>query len=968
MDPSDSVTFNGYTKSVWIGGSFVSQKFYDVISTATAPAYRLSKDAYEIESYIYNHGIPGAIFIPNFSSTINADYFKPEKQAYLKYVYGYQQLPPYQVLDSLQTQFLLSRISYYSGDQASYTTPFNPNIVTNLYLASLSMVNNYFDTLSYILNTVSADNPISPGHTFFDTNKVVVLTTPDSPLIAYRCADGTYWYRYFGAHDTLYNVYVSFPAYIPMYDRVNYQIIGGSLGVSTTPGIAPAMGDSTTRFFTLNLKKPGDPTIIQANGLTTFTIGRNVELDNVLLGQPITGTPIVPPTDTFNNCERSLLNSAVAQGIINYNNYIDSIKLAITASFTAYMMDSAHEKLMLNYLNDEFDYTLYNYDRAANLISTVPPMGVQPIPISIVDYYDTARANNTYIAPPSYTKSNTYNYNTINKVVQQATIDGGSTFYFYDAAARLILSQNSKQSLTGDYSYNIYDQQNRVIETGQATLGAPISASFSYDSFVNYIRTFNRVDVVMSIFDTAAANLAEVSGLSAQQNLRKRIAAVKYFDTLAATDTLLANYIYATHYSYDMEGNVNMLVQDFPALATLNQRYKRIDYDYDLISGKVNLLSYNRSFSDQFYQRYSYDADNRITQVQTSNDGYVWTQDAAYTYYEHGPLARIDLGDLRVQGIDYAYTIQGWMKSVNGDTLNPNMDMGRDGSVGGPINASDAVSYTIDYFSNDYKPITSWQMQHVPVANLSLYNGNISRQTVAIDTLQRLTKQYIYDQLNRIKSATYSFINPIDNTLTGLTDFHNSYKYDQDGNLLSLIRYGNNLGGGAMIMDSLTYEYSPSSAYTDRLTNVADCAPNNYSNDIPNFCPPPGSSFPVRYLYDPVGNTIADLVSGQNIIEWNIYNKVIHTVDNADTSSMRFVYDGLGNRVAKSYSKINSSGQTIRSDYYIHDAQGNIMAIYHAHQIFDSHGDLKSNRIFLSPNMIYTEAADWGCKAISLCK
>jgi len=35
--------------------------------------------------------------------------------------------------------------------------------------------------------------------------------------------------------------------------------------------------------------------------------------------------------------------------------------------------------------------------------------------------------------------------------------------------------------------------------------------------------------------------------------------------------------------------------------------------------------------------------------------------DASYQYYLHGPLARMELGDIngKVQGMDYAYTLQG---------------------------------------------------------------------------------------------------------------------------------------------------------------------------------------------------------------------------------------------------------------------------------------------------------------------
>ncbi|MGQ0829107.1 MAG: hypothetical protein ACT4ON_12020, partial [Bacteroidota bacterium] len=60
------------------------------------------------------------------------------------------------------------------------------------------------------------------------------------------------------------------------------------------------------------------------------------------------------------------------------------------------------------------------------------------------------------------------------------------------------------------------------------------------------------------------------------------------------------------------------LLQDNPTITITNQRYKKIDYDYDLISGKVNLVRYQDGQPDAFYHFYIYDSDNRITDVYTS--------------------------------------------------------------------------------------------------------------------------------------------------------------------------------------------------------------------------------------------------------------------------------------------------------------------------------------------------------------
>ncbi len=62
---------------------------------------------------------------------------------------------------------------------------------------------------------------------------------------------------------------------------------------------------------------------------------------------------------------------------------------------------------------------------------------------------------------------------------------------------------------------------------------------------------------------------------------------------------------------------------------------------------------------------YQYDAENRLTDVYSSADSVTVEHEAHYVYYKHGPLARVLVGANQVQGLDYAYTLQGWLKAAN---------------------------------------------------------------------------------------------------------------------------------------------------------------------------------------------------------------------------------------------------------------------------------------------------------------
>jgi len=92
--------------------------------------------------------------------------------------------------------------------------------------------------------------------------------------------------------------------------------------------------------------------------------------------------------------------------------------------------------------------------------------------------------------------------------------------------------------------------------------------------------------------------------------------------------------------------------------------------------------------------------------------------------FDDGPLARTELGDQQVQGMDYAYTLQGWLKGVNSDKLTASVDMGEDGlQASGNLNsgfARDAMGYTLKYFDKssqfpgDYDAIDTSRWNHIP--------------------------------------------------------------------------------------------------------------------------------------------------------------------------------------------------------------------------------------------------------------
>ncbi len=359
------------------------------------------------------------------------------------------------------------------------------------------------------------------------------------------------------------------------------------------------------------------------------------------------------------------------------------------------------------------------------------------------------------------------------------------------------------------------------------------------------------------------------------------------------------------------------------AMNASGQRYKKIVYDFDLVSGKVNQVSYQPGQEDAFYHRYSYDAENRLTDVFTGRDSvqlFLFPErEAHYTYYKHGPLARTDIGQLRVQGQDFVYTLQGWIKGVN-PAMGGTLTNGTDTTEASPT-AQDVYGYSLNYYRGDYKAIGYTPQTHTVIGQLSsngaaLYNGNIATMAVNIPKLgaTRLYN-YHYDQLNRIVSMdAFSGLDPVAGTFTpvSLSDYRERVTYDPNGNILTYNRHGD---AARLSMDSMLYSYT---AGTNRLHKVSDYATDASSGTYAQYNDLKQGQSDNNYQYDQIGNLIYDGSEGISNITWNVYGK-IETVTKSGTV-IRYVYDASGNRIIKK--------TPTDTTFYVRDASGNVLSVY----------------------------------------
>ncbi|MEM7106684.1 MAG: hypothetical protein AAF519_00565, partial [Bacteroidota bacterium] len=541
-------------------------------------------------------------------------------------------------------------------------------------------------------------------------------------------------------------------------------------------------------------------------------------------------------------------------------------------------------------VNDNFEvsydlgyhhYTLYYYDRAGNLMRTVPPLG-----------FNTTDPN-------LHAMATDYHYNSLGQLVKQNSPDGGETFFYYNDLGQLRFSQNARQAIDGAYSYTLYDNLGRIVEVGESTAG--LSTFRSLTNSPDFPQEGSEKTVTVYT-ETYTGTLT-----SPQRFLQNRVS-YTYLDE-DGLDTTMDDRTY-TVYSYDPHGNVEWLVQRVPGLED-----KVIQYDYDLISGNVLMVSYNPGNADQFYHKYDYDADNRIISVSTSTDGNIWDVDATYEYYPHGPLKTANIGEDNLQQLDYIYTIHGWLKAMNNPEANDGV-----GTFG-----KDAFAMAINYYNGDYTNPSDNLGLLTAASGRELFNGNISAWELAThasdDQWVRTGYQYQYDELNRIKDSRFNVYRadaPSTPTFYARGGFHADFNLDANGNLKSLNR--NDIE--AINFDALTYNYDPGLA-NNRLMGVSDAVLDTevHSQDL--------ESQPLdNYTYDEIGNLTHDDQEDMDI-DWTVYGKVDALIK-GEGGGTKFTYDAAGNRVKKQ--TIDAFGN-VYSTYYVRDASGNIMGTYRSNAL-----------------------------------
>jgi RHS repeat-associated protein len=497
----------------------------------------------------------------------------------------------------------------------------------------------------------------------------------------------------------------------------------------------------------------------------------------------------------------------------------------------------ASEKFTVTTTKDLYHFTLYNFNKANDLVGTVPPEGV--------DYVDKTK-------DPVHRLGTVYMQNSVGELQSSTTPDGGTTKYLYDKAGRIRFSQNAEQSnrLPGYviFSYTKYDNSGRMIETGECRHKTNPQL---YGEIKGFIRPGSAPVQFVSdyindnSFPGVASENFEVTTF--RYDARDMVNGVQQGPYQHGRVSSVRNENANTYYNYDAHGRVNWVVQEITAMGTSG--FKKMDYEYEPVSSKLIKMHYQKDVpGEQLSHAYEYDGDNRLKVVKISRNGTDWYTAAVYDYYMHGPLKNVVYGE-SVQKIDYVYNIQGWLKAINNpfqlsDGTNPKDVFAevlhyysgyKDGS-GTYQTVGDykrtGKGFAVSDVSGTYKTTpqesstgtNTWMRNSGDKKVYDLYNGNISSIVSSTGfalagqagTNNLMLQGFRYDALNRLVESFTETHNTITASFTGfkptaqVEGTNNYYRekmtYDASGNIMSLKRTGGPSGSPAM--DNMSYTYA----------------------------------------------------------------------------------------------------------------------------------------------------------------
>jgi RHS repeat-associated protein len=565
----------------------------------------------------------------------------------------------------------------------------------------------------------------------------------------------------------------------------------------------------------------------------------------------------------------------------------------------------------VSYVNKYSDLTFNYYNQLGQLIGSIAPNGVQSLLLNGYTGLTTA-AQLPFVS--------LCQYDVQGRLTSSTSPDAGTSNFIYRADGKIRFSQNAEQIVAANagtgmqekFSYTNYDNLGRPVESGElavasagtfATLASNSTALEAIDGTYG-LPTGTKLSQINSYYDVAVPSLP-IAGYIQDEGFLK--GAVSY-----TTGSINGTVNSSTWYNYDSQGRVIWVLKQLSGLGA-----KSVDYSYN-VQGNVTKVDYQKgSPAERFVHLYDYDADGRLINVKTNRDNSsTWLQQAKYTYYLHGPLKRTELAG-QLQGIDYTYTPQGWLKSINGPTGDATKDPRQDGVANSF--AKDAFGMQLEYFPGDYAR-SGVNIGNVTTGERTYYSGNVNglswqsnkpSSVLSIPGNANIQDPsmytYNYDDKYQLKNAKYGTPNFTVSTFAVGTDRNENISgYDANGNITGLQR----VERFGAVKNYSSYQYQ---AGTNKLLSVGNISnPTDYAS----------------YTYDEIGRLKSEIKTGATFnyyLKYEVTGKIIGVYADAALTNLKigYTYDESGNRITST----DYTG-TPMTTYYVYDAAGNVLAMY----------------------------------------
>jgi len=602
--------------------------------------------------------------------------------------------------------------------------------------------------------------------------------------------------------------------------------------------------------------------------------------------------------------------------------------------------------------------TYYVYDDLGRLIYVIPPDAVIKMRISGNRNLTVAGIKDDVFS---------IKYNGKGQETERSEPGKGTIYKIYDPLDRLVLVQDETLRAQNKWQYIKYSQRNVPISQGIYTDNVRITSA----SMQTYV--------------------SQLSYTSARGERRNTASATGYYTNTVFPTTNLEPLAYVYHNNYDLDGNGSPdltyqsqgIEDEKPArersygkVTMVRQRsvgeglanvWKLTGYFYDVDGQIVQTRSNNhlnttvedsetvvRDFAGKTKSKktvkkikvgtttktttvddkYSFDHSGRLTAIDQRYDNGTFIRIASYEYNKIGQLVDKKLhstngGSTHLQSVDYRYTINGQLRSINHPSL---------GVVAGVNDdANDLFGMEMIYEGTS------------ALGNTPYFSGLLSAvtwrsKTQTVPNPKERSYSFSYDKADRLKGSVYKDRN-VGGTWANTGAFNeDNILFDANGNLLTLRRSAQ-LSGTMTQIDQLQYTYT-----SGKLTNVSDGATSSHTGH--GFRNLTGST--AQYSYDAGGNLITDpkkgisltynslgltdkiTVTGQtgryitytygaggDILRVKQYNNgtVQQTLDYVDG----FVY--LNNTLSyfgMAEGRVRNTGSVLKPEYMLTDYQGNV--------------------------------------------